>query len=75
MGLNIRDVVEAKVIPWEGGVYGVRYRTSSGYEGDVRVGPRSEAEAMVRRLKLGQDNGTSHQMEDGTPFPQDIAAS
>jgi hypothetical protein len=70
---KIRDVVEAKVIPCERGVYGVAYRTSAGYAGNVRVGPRAEAEAMVRRLKLRQHN--TSQTEVVAPFPQDIAAS
>jgi hypothetical protein len=73
--LKIRDAVEAKVIPLERGMYGVSYRTSSGCEGKVPVGPRSQAEAMVRRLKLRRDNTPSLAPDEINPFPKDVAAS
>jgi hypothetical protein len=72
MNLNIR-VVEAKIVPWEAGEWGISYRTSDGYEGSDRVGSKSEAEAMVRRLTMG--NASPPQSDNVVPFPQNTAAS
>jgi hypothetical protein len=72
--LNIH-VVEAKVIPCEHGEWGISYRTDDGYHGSERVGSRSEAEALVRRVKLRQDNPPSPAPDDINPFPKDVAAS
>lgn len=75
LDLNI-EVVEARVIPWEQGGWGISYRTRDGFEGCNRVGSRSDAEALVQRLKLRQDNtAPSPQTENVNPFPQKIAAS
>jgi hypothetical protein len=73
LDLNI-EVVEATVIPWEQGGWGISYRTRDGFEGCNRVGSRSDAEALVRRLR--RDNtAPSPQTENVNPFPQKIAAS
>jgi hypothetical protein len=72
--LNIH-VVDAKVIPCERGEWGISYRTDDGYHGSERVGSRSQAEALVRRLKQRQDNVASPAPGEINPFPKDVAAS
>jgi hypothetical protein len=51
--LSVRDdVVEAWVVPWEPGEFGVAYRTSDGREGAERIGSQSEAAAVARRALM-----------------------
>lgn len=71
--VNVRDVVEANIIGWGARRLRRLFWTSSGYENNVRVGSRSDAEAMVRRLKLRENNTAP--AGSVIPFPKDVAAS
>jgi hypothetical protein len=43
-------IVEARVIPWPGGVFGVLYRFDSGWLDAHKVGSRKAAERETRRV-------------------------
>ncbi len=43
-------IVEARVIPWPGGVFGVLYRFDSGWLDAHKVGSREAAERATRRI-------------------------
>lgn len=67
LSVELDEIVKAEVIPWEDDVFGVAYTTKDGRKGSDRIGARSEAEAVVRRVAMTQ--------EATEIFPKDIAAS
>ena len=54
--VDLKKIVEAEVIPWERGTYGVAYTIKrGGFEYGEGVGTKSEAEAIVRRVAMNLD--------------------
>ena len=65
--VDINEIVAAEVVPWEENEFGVSYVTQGGRQNAERVGPLSEAEAIVRRASMIHDTLRI--------FPKDVAAS
>jgi hypothetical protein len=72
---DFRDIVSAEVIAWEAKeeIYGVSYVTKTGLQTSEKVGTKSEAEAVVRRIEMVQSSQGGD--SPANPFPRDIAAS
>jgi hypothetical protein len=71
--INEQNVADAEVIPWES-EFGISYRMPDGQLASEHVGSKSQAEALVRRLKMRQADLTD-QSQDAGPFPKNVAAS
>ena len=71
LSVDLRTIVQAEVIPWEGKTYGVAYKTKDGIEQGEPVGSKSEAEAIVRRVAMNLNTSSD---ELGI-FPRDTAVS
>jgi hypothetical protein len=52
LSVDTRKIVWAKVVPWEEdeGEYGVAYETTDGQSGADRIGPKKEAQAIIREI-------------------------
>jgi hypothetical protein len=71
LSVDVKDIVQAEVIPWEKGQFGVGYVTKDGKQAADLIGSKSEAEAIVKRVAMNLNTSSD---EFGI-FPRDIAAS
>ena len=66
LSVKLREIASAEVVPWEKDEYGIAYVTKEGRHAADRIGPKSDAEALVRKIKTADTPGI---------YPRDIAAS
>jgi hypothetical protein len=71
LSVDIREITEIMISPWERGAFGVAYTTRDGRQGAEVIGSKSGAEAMVRRVAMSLKMAAD---EFGV-MPRDIAAS
>jgi len=69
--VNEQDIVQAEVVPWEMGEFGVSYVTRDGTQGTDQIGSKAEAEAIVQRVAMRFNTSAD---EFGL-LPRDVAAS